>query len=148
MHKPPTHPTILQRAREMRRRPTEPERRLWQRLRGKQLDGYKFRRQHPIDRFIVDFYCHAALIAVEIDGESHANQQEYDRERTAWLESAGLRVIRFTNNEVMHNMEGVLVTIIESCKNPHLSPPPQGEEANSPPSGRGRGRESVGRETC
>lgn len=113
--KPFTDPIILQHAREMRREPTEPERRLWQKLRRKLLDGYKFRRQHPIGRFIVDFYCHQARLIIEVDGDSHAFQEEYDAVRTAWLEAQGLRVIRFDNQTVMKNLDGVLQFILESC---------------------------------
>ena len=113
--KPFTDPIILQRAREMRRKPTEPERRLWQKLRRKQLDGYKFRRQHPIGRFIVDFYCHQARLVVEVDGDSHAFQEEYDAARTAWLEAQGLHVIRFDNHTVITNLDGVLQAILTAC---------------------------------
>jgi very-short-patch-repair endonuclease len=117
MNKNPfTDPALLQRAREMRREPTEPERRLWQKVRRKQLDGYKFRRQHPIGRFILDFYCHEARLVVELDGESHAFQEEYDAARTEWLEAQGLRVLRFPNHVVMKNMEGVLETILMACR--------------------------------
>jgi very-short-patch-repair endonuclease len=109
-----TDPTILKRAREMRKNLTAPEAKLWQRLRGRQLDGHKFRRQHPIDRFIVDFYCHEARLIVEVDGESHAFQQEYDRERSAFLISMGNRVIRFSNEDVMQRMDGVLEVILQA----------------------------------
>jgi very-short-patch-repair endonuclease len=114
--KPFTDPALLQRAREMRREPTEPERRLWQKVRRKQLDGYKFRRQHPIGRFILDFYCHEARLVVELDGESHAFQEEYDAARTEWLKAQGLRVLRFPNQVVMKNMEGVLAAILMACR--------------------------------
>ena len=99
----------------MRREPTEPERRLWQKLRRKQLDGYKFRRQHPIGRFIVDFYCHEAKLVVEVDGDSHAFQEAYDAARTAWLEAQGLRVLRFDNQTVMKNLDGALELILAIC---------------------------------
>ncbi|MCA9920176.1 MAG: endonuclease domain-containing protein [Anaerolineales bacterium] len=113
--KPFTDPKILKHAREMRREPTEPERRLWQKLRRKQLDGYKFRRQHPIGRFIVDFYCHEAKLVVEVDGDSHAFQEAYDAARTAWLEAQGLRVLRFDNQTVMKNLDGALELILAIC---------------------------------
>jgi very-short-patch-repair endonuclease len=117
MNKNPfTDPALLQRAREMRREPTEPERRLWQKVRRKQLNGYKFRRQHPIGRFILDFYCHEARLVVELDGESHAFQEEYDAARTEWLEAQGLRVLRFPNQVVMKNMESVLEAILMACR--------------------------------
>lgn len=111
-----TDPTILQHARDMRREPTEPERRLWQKLRRKQLGSYKFRRQHPNGRFILDFYCHEARLVVEVDGDSHAFQEEYDAARTAWLEAQGLHVLRFSNQAVIQNMDGVLQAIFMACK--------------------------------
>jgi very-short-patch-repair endonuclease len=113
--KPQTNPKLLQHAREMRRQPTEPERRLWQRLRGKRLGGYKFRRQQPLGAYIVDFYCHEARLIVEVDGDSHAFQEAYDGERTTWLEGEGNKVIRFWNVEVMQNLEGVLQVIEAAC---------------------------------
>jgi very-short-patch-repair endonuclease len=96
---------------------TPQERKLWQCLRGKKLYGLKFRRQHPIYRFILDFFCHRHKLAVEIDGHSHAEpeQQAYDRARTEWLTQYGLRVIRFTNREVDTNIEGVLDEIARAC---------------------------------
>ena len=114
--KPPTNPTLLSHAREMRQQPTEPERRLWQRLRRKQLGGYRFRRQQPLGSYIVDFYCHEACLIVEVDGDSHAFQKEYDAERTAWLEEQGNHVIRFWNVEVMQNLDGVLQLILATCE--------------------------------
>ena len=112
-----THPAILARARELRQPLTPQENKLWQRLRGKQLDGLKFRRQHPIYRFILDFYCPQQKLVIEIDGDAHAEpeQQRYDQARAEWLEQRGLRVIRFTNREVETNLEGVLMTIAQAC---------------------------------
>lgn len=119
--KPITDPILLHHARKMRREPTKPERRLWQKLRRKQL-GYKFRRQHPIGRYILDFYCHQARLVVEVDGDSHAYQEEYDAARTAWLEAQGLRVMRFSNRTVMQNLDGVLQLIFEACADDLPSP--------------------------
>lgn len=113
--KPFTDPKILKYAREMRREPTEPERRLWQKLRRKHLDGFKFRRQHPIGPFIIDFYCHQARLVIEVDGDSHAFQEEYDAARTAWLEAQGLQVVRLDNQTVMKNLDGVLELILAIC---------------------------------
>ena len=111
-----TSPIILARARELRRPLTPQERKLWQRLRNKQLYGLKFRRQHPINRFILDFYCPQHKLVIEIDGHGHAEpeQQQYDQTRTEWLEQRGLQVIRFTNREVDMNIEGVLEAIIQA----------------------------------
>lgn len=114
--KPKTNPIQLQRARKMRRKPTEPERRLWRHLRGKQLGGFKFRRQHPMGKYIVDFYCFEVGLVVEVDGSSHAFRQEYDARRTAFLEAQGNVVIRFWNREVMENVEGVLAVILAKCE--------------------------------
>ena len=112
-----TDPAILARARESRREMTHQERKLWARLRAKQLYGLKFRRQHPIGRFILDFYCHQHKLAVEIDGPTHAEPEQiaYDAARTAWLEERGLRVIRFTNRDVDSNLEVVLEEIARVC---------------------------------
>jgi poly(A) polymerase len=96
------------RAREMRRKPTEAEDSLWQALRRKQLDGLVFRRQHPINRFVVDFYCPAKNLVVEVDGAIHDQSREMDRARQEFLESLGLHVLRFSNDAVLHNSDAVL----------------------------------------
>jgi len=115
-YKAKTNPILLQRAREMRREPTKAEQTLWQSLRRGQLGNYKFRRQQPIGRYIVDFYCHQAQLIVEVDGDVHAEQEEYDAERTAWLEANGYRVIRFSNLSVNTNLDGVLQEILTACE--------------------------------
>jgi very-short-patch-repair endonuclease len=103
-------------ARQMRKSPTPAENQLWQHLRGKQLLGYKFRRQHAIERFIVDFYCHKARLIVEIDGPIHQYTPEEDAIRQEFLESLGFRVLRFTNEQVMTNIDGVLEKIAEALR--------------------------------
>jgi len=108
-------PAIYARARELRKAQTPIERRLWWRLRKRQLDGLHFRRQHPIGPFIVDFYCDKHRLIIELDGPSHDEQVEYDEERTAWLEACGYRVIRFANKQVRNNLEGVLEAILMCC---------------------------------
>ncbi len=110
-------PIIKARAKELRRPMTPHEQILWKRLRNRQLNGMKFRRQHPIGRFILDFYCHEHQLAIELDGDSHADvgQQQYDGSRTGWLNDQGIRVIRFTNREVEHNLEGVLEEVLRVC---------------------------------
>ena len=100
-------------AREMRSNPTPAENHLWRRIRKEQLLGYKFRRQHTIDRFIVDFYCTEARLVIEVDGGIHDEQQEADQLRTEYLESLGLRVLRFTNGEVLQQTDGVVERIAE-----------------------------------
>ncbi|RLC69526.1 MAG: hypothetical protein DRI52_08745 [Chloroflexi bacterium] len=108
-------PCIRERAKELRRMPTPAEALLWQRLRGRMTGGLKFRRQHPLGDFIVDFYCAHANLVVEIDGSVHDLQLERDAERTSKLEQQGYRVIRFTNAEVERDIENVLQRIIEAC---------------------------------
>jgi very-short-patch-repair endonuclease len=101
------------RAREMRRYPTDAERKLWQLLRGKRL-GVRFRRQQPIGPYVVDFYCSLARLIVELDGEQHGfdARREYDEQRTRWLEQHGYRVVRFWNVEVFRNEERVIEQIL------------------------------------
>ena len=95
-------------AREMRKEPTPAERVLWQALRGSRL-GQRFRRQHPVGRFILDFWCAEAKLAVEIDGESHDSDErkELDALRTALLDQHGYQVIRFSNEEVLQDLASV-----------------------------------------
>jgi very-short-patch-repair endonuclease len=92
---------------------TEPERRLWSKLRNSQL-GVKFRRQHPIGSYIVDFYSEEKRLVIELDGETHASDQQYiyDEKRTKYLNSQKIKVIRFTNTDVMKNFDTVLEAII------------------------------------
>ena len=107
------HPTIRRFARELRQPQTPTEATLWRYLRNRNIK-FKFRRQHPIDFFIIDFYCAEAKLLIEIDGESHlANEQmEYDQARTEHLEGLGYKVIRFTNNDVRYNINEVVSEII------------------------------------
>ncbi|MCH8063301.1 MAG: endonuclease domain-containing protein [Chloroflexi bacterium] len=86
---------------------------IWTRLKGKQLLGYKFRRQYSVDRYIVDFYCPELKLAVEIDGDSHYQKgsEDNDRRRQAFIESFGIQFLRFTNEDVFKNLEGVIETV-------------------------------------
>jgi very-short-patch-repair endonuclease len=97
-------------AQSLRKNETAEDKILWEKLRNNQLKGYKFRRQHPISLYVADFYCHRLKLIIEIDGEyhNHAEQIEKDNERTQILESNGLQVIRFTNNEVQIDLENVM----------------------------------------
>src|SRR3989338_10502402 len=104
-------------ARELRENMTEAERKLWTFLRSKQINGFKFRRQCLVGKFIVDFVCFEKKIILEVDGGQHMEQEFYDIERTNWLESQGFRVLRFWNHEVLKQTEAVLEKIT-----PHLSP--------------------------
>ena len=104
--------TLLERAKKMRREATPPERALWRYLKSDQLGGAKFRRQVVIGPYIADFACRTPLmLVVELDGDTHGAQEDYDAERTRFLESKGYRVLRFSNRDVGQNMEGVLETI-------------------------------------
>jgi len=105
-------------AREMRRAPTPTEDMLWQRLRNRQISGAKFRRQHTIDRFIVDFYCHEARLVIEVDGDMHQYTQEADTVRQQFLECGGLRVLRFRNDQIVHQLDRVLATIRTALEDP------------------------------
>ncbi|MBI2831086.1 MAG: endonuclease domain-containing protein [Chloroflexi bacterium] len=105
-------------ARELRRKQTEAEKVLWSKLRNFQIPGVKFRRQQPIGEYIVDFVCLDKKLIIEIDGGQHNETvfKENDDSRTLWLESVGYRVIRFWNNEVLLNTDGVLTRITEILK--------------------------------
>jgi very-short-patch-repair endonuclease len=98
-------------ARAMRQEPTPAEAALWDRLRSRRLDGAKFRAQHPVGRFIFDFYCAQARLVVEVDGGVHDARRERDAERDLVLRSAGYLVLRLTNKEVLGDIERVLAEI-------------------------------------
>ena len=106
------------RARELRHPQTPMETKLWAQLRNRQLGNHKFRRQHPIDRFILDFYCLELKLAIEIDGAHHVDedQADYDALRTEALNAQGITVVRFTNQQVFHEFEFVLQTIGAMCE--------------------------------
>ena len=106
-------PEIRQRSRELRQPLTPAEAKLWSVLRGRNLGAHKFRRQHPIGHFIADFYCAEAKLVVEVDGDIHANQQEYDAARSEWLQSQGYTVIRFQNRDVWEKMDDVTGEIMK-----------------------------------
>jgi very-short-patch-repair endonuclease len=92
---------------------TPSEARLWSALNCRQLAGLKFRCQHPVGRFIVDFYCPARKLVIEVDGDIHTQQKAYDEARTEQLQSFGYRVLRFTNEDVLSNLPTVLARIVE-----------------------------------
>jgi very-short-patch-repair endonuclease len=108
----------ISRARELRKNATEAEKRMWRALR-ENFRGAKFRRQVPIGPYYADFFSFPAKLVIEVDGGQHGEAQDYDARRTAFLESQGLCVIRFWNNDVLSNIEGVVTMIAES-----LSPSP------------------------
>lgn len=119
------------RARKLRKNTTDAERALWAVLRNRRLAGYKFRRQHPVGSYVVDFACLSRRLIIELDGGQHAVAADRDRRRSRWLESQGFRVIRFWNTEVLENSEGVLDAIQEqlgSGPSPSPGPSPLGGE--------------------
>ena len=103
-------------ARHLRNSATEAERRLWQRLRRRQVNGFKFRRQRPIGRYVCDFVCLEADVIVELDGSQHAAQAPYDEQRDAFLRSNGFRVLRFWNGLVFSELDGVIQTIVAALE--------------------------------
>jgi very-short-patch-repair endonuclease len=108
--KPPLPTRIRAYARDLRQHQTDVERELWYHLRSGRLNGWKFRRQHPIPPYIVDFYCESLKLVVELDGSQHGD--EVDLERTRFLERQGLRVLRFWDNEVLVQREAVLEALL------------------------------------
>ena len=105
----------VSRARALRKRSTTAEKMLWQKLRNRRLRGLKFRRQTPIKPYIVDFYCPEKLLVIEVDGSWHYFRSRYDARRTAYLETLGLKVIRFRNGQIREHLGWVLETITEHC---------------------------------
>jgi very-short-patch-repair endonuclease len=101
-------PYLFERARKMRLHQTEAEAKLWEVLQNKKMIGFRFKRQHPINIFIADFYCHKLKLVIEVDGEIHhqKDRKEYDLNRTAEMERLGIDVMRFTNNQVLENLVG------------------------------------------
>ncbi|MFA6446851.1 MAG: endonuclease domain-containing protein [Patescibacteria group bacterium] len=124
----PYNPELVERAKEMRKSPTLAERKLWHKL---QDLSPRFLRQRPIDNFIVDFYCPKLKLAIEVDGGHHFNQEGkgHDLERTAILESYGLEVVRFTNDEILNNFDETIHRIIKLINRPlpkGTAPPSEG----------------------
>ncbi|MCX5641731.1 MAG: DUF559 domain-containing protein [Candidatus Omnitrophica bacterium] len=116
-------------ARKLRNNPTEVEKKMWIYLQRKQLDGLKFRRQQPIGRYIVDFVNFEKRIIVEVDGGQHALNKRQDEERDACFRNQDFKVLRFWDNEVLENPEGVMGIIRNACVPPSLSPPTRGGES-------------------
>ena len=122
--------------RELRSNMTGPETRLWSRLRARQLQGLKFRRQHGIGPYIVDFYCSEQSLVIEVDGDSHADADQIvkDQLRDRYFQSLGLRVIRYINDDILKNVDGVLEDLAERLSSGSTSPCPslrrRGEDAD------------------
>ena len=110
----PYNKALTQKARENRKNPTAAEKKLWYEVLGnKRLDNLKFTRQKPLDEYIVDFYCAELMLAIEIDGDTHTDQKQYDKRRTENLNKYGVEMIRYTNAEVLNNLEGVYQNLRE-----------------------------------
>ncbi len=124
---PHTHvgETQRHRVRRLRRTMTRAETLLWRHLKAHRLNGFGFRRQAPLGRYIVDFVSHACKLVIEVDGGSHdfESRIRHDIQRDAWLGSRGYRIQRFTNDEVLKNLEGVVVAIEQAARRP-VDPPP------------------------
>ena len=115
-------------AHHLRRSTTDAERALWAKLRNRQLEGLKFRRQHPLGPYTVDFICFERRLVIEVDGGQHTEAVEQDAYRTRWLRERGYMVLRFWNNEVLRDMEGVLARVGELLGlHPHPDPLPSRE---------------------
>ncbi len=125
--------TLLNHARELRKNSTDAEQLLWGLLRDRQLLDFKFRRQHPLGSYILDFYCHEAKLAIELDGGQHAEdaQLKHDEKRSEWLKEQGITVLRFWNNEALTNTEGMLQAIFEWLCAHSLTPTPDGTTSHS-----------------
>ncbi|MFC1522683.1 endonuclease domain-containing protein [Elusimicrobiota bacterium] len=116
-------------AQTLRKNLTATELRLWYCLKLKQMGGYKFRRQHPIGQYVVDFVCLEKKLIIELDGGQHSERETYDTKRTKWLEGLGYKVLRFWDNKVFENPEGVKEAIwIALGETPHPASPSRGEE--------------------
>jgi very-short-patch-repair endonuclease len=117
---------LRERARSLRQQSTDAERKLWWRLRARQVGSAKFRRQHVIGNSIVDFCCLESKLVVEVDGSQHATRLNADRRRTHILNRYGYKVLRFWDHDVLTNTEDVLEQIAEALRDPHPGPLPEG----------------------
>ncbi|MGB0955292.1 MAG: endonuclease domain-containing protein [Panacagrimonas sp.] len=123
---------LTQRARGLRQSQTEAEKRLWSRLRNRQLEGFKFRRQIPLGPYIADFACPDRKLIVELDGGQHATQMATDEQRTQALEREGYRVMRFWNDQLLLETDAVLEVIRLALLTPHPNPLPSKGRGNKP----------------
>ncbi len=113
---------LKDRRKELRKNQTEAESLLWDKLRNKRLDAYKFFRQYSVGPYILDFYCPLLRLAIELDGAHHNDAKEYDKERDFFLDSKGIQTVRFWNNEVLSDMDGVLKKIMETANSINKTP--------------------------
>ena len=126
-------------ARSLRRRETSAETKLWSRLRNRQVDGWKFRRQEPFGAYVLDFLCIDASLAVEVDGGTHSEPIELERDavRTSFLQDSGLRVLRFKNGDVLNNIDGVVESMYQALGQ-RPAPAPGETQRSGAPYRRGR----------
>jgi very-short-patch-repair endonuclease len=110
--------TEKEKRRRLRQNQTKAEALLWQKLRDRQIEGLKFRRQYSVECFVLDFYCPALRLAIEIDGESHQSEEAaaYDRDRQAFIEALGIRFLRFTNQEVYEHLDAAIEQITHTAQ--------------------------------
>lgn len=119
----PYNRKLIEKARENRKRQTEAEDKLWNGvLKGRQLKNYKFLRQKPLDNFIADFYCAELMLIIEVDGDYHARQKDYDELRSEKLECYGIKVVRCQNDEILFNLEEVRKRLIKEVEEIKLLP--------------------------
>jgi very-short-patch-repair endonuclease len=129
---------LIQRARQLRRDRSDAEKQLWYHLRGRQMDGHRFRRQVPIGSYIADFACLSARLVIEVDGGQHneGTNETLDAQRTEWLKTKGYRVLRFGNSDLLTDIDSVTETVFNELQlppddlrvpsHPHPDPPPEG----------------------
>jgi very-short-patch-repair endonuclease len=134
----PFRPDLKAKAQDQRRNPNKPEAKLWYEvLRDKQMLGYRFLRQKPILNYILDFYCHKLKLGIEVDGDSHSEQERYDKARTKELEGKGIKIIRYFNTDIMMHLDGVYWDIEKKIKEREmeigLSSPLKGEKIRQMP---------------
>ncbi|MGF1627351.1 MAG: endonuclease domain-containing protein [Alphaproteobacteria bacterium] len=134
----PTRPdrSTRNRARALRRALTQAEKRLWLHLRGRRLAGFRFSKQAPIGRYVADFVCLSERLVVEVDGGGHTRKARSDQARDRWLEASGYRIVRFWNNDVLGNIDGVLTVILSALDagaGPLPNPPPDRGRERRPP---------------
>ena len=129
--KPRPSKFMIAQARRLRRASSFPQRLLWSRLRNGRCGGLKFRRQHPVGRYVADFFCASAGVVVELDGRSHDGQASADAQRQLFLEQQGLTVIRISIDRLLQDLDGVVEGIAQACSpspGPSDHPLPEGEE--------------------
>ncbi|MBD3244658.1 MAG: DUF559 domain-containing protein [Candidatus Moranbacteria bacterium] len=113
---PKYNSNLVRESRLMRKNQTKAEKEIWGKVLSRKQTGYKFRRQKPINRFIVDFYCKQLLLIIEIDGKDHEYKKDYDKEREAYLKKMGFEIIRYTNEEIIDNLKEIKENLYDKLK--------------------------------